>query len=162
MSVQPPGEIFDPYGRLASLGLSLHTRTFRAPWFEGARRSGDLLFTSGQPALDERGEPVVRGRLGAEVGIEDGARAARQAMLNTLCIVHQVTGDLRQWRPFKISIGLATTPEFTAIGEVNNGASLLLVEVFGPHLGKHLRTGHSMVSPPGGSPVEVEAIFERR
>lgn len=162
MTVQPPDVLFDPYARLTELGLLLHTRTFRADWFEGARQHGNLLFTSGQPALDETGTPVVRGRLGAEVDVADGAVAARQAMLNTLCIVHQVTGDLRQWRPVKISVGLATTPDFTAIGDVNNGASLLLVEVYGPLLGKHLRTGHSMVSPPGGSPVEVEAIFERR
>lgn len=161
MLVQPPSEVFDPYERLKALGLALDTRKLRAEWFDATRQSGDLLFTSGQIAADANG-PVASGRLGAEVSVEQGQKCAERAMLNVLSLVHQSTGDLRLWRAFKISVSLATTPEFEKIGDVVNGASLLLVNVFGPIFGAHARTGHSVVAPPGGTPVEVEAIFQRR
>lgn len=161
MPIQPPTDVFDPYRRLAELGLALETRKLRAEWFEPTRRSGDLLFTSGQISANAAG-PLHSGRLGAEVSVEQGRESARLAMLNVLSLVHQSTGDLRLWRAFKISVGVACTPDFGPIGEVVNGASLLLVDVLGPVFGTHLRTGHSLVAPPGGAAVEVEAIFQLR
>lgn len=152
---------YDPYARLAELGLSLSVRKMRADWFAPTMRSGDLLFTSGQVSIDENG-PVARGRLGAEVGVDEGQASARVAMLNVLSLVHQSTGDLRLWRPFKIVVYGATTPEFEQLSEVVNGASLLLVDVFGPEYGTHSRTGVSMVAPAHGAAVEVEAIFQLR
>jgi len=161
MSIQPPNEVFDPYERLEVLGLKLDTRKLRAEWFHATRRSGDLLFTSGQVAHNASG-PLYRGRLGAELTVEQGQESAQLAMLNVLSLVHQSTGDLRLWRAFKISVAVSATPDFAEIGEVVNGASLLLVNVFGPIFGAHLRTGHSNVALAGGSAVEVEAIFQAR
>jgi enamine deaminase RidA (YjgF/YER057c/UK114 family) len=161
MPIQPPDQIFDPYRRLSELGLALDTRKLRADWFDATRRSGDLLFTSGQIAVNANG-PLHRGRLGAELTVEQGRESARLAMLNVLSLVHQSTGDLRLWRAFKISVAVSATPDFAEIGEVVNGASLLLVDVFGPVFGSHARTGHSNIALAGGSAVEVEAIFQAR
>lgn len=161
MSIQPPDEIFDPYRRLEELGLRLETRKLRAEWFNATRRSGDLLFTSGQIAANADG-PLHPGRLGAELSVEQGRASAELAMLNVLSLVHQSTGDLRLWRAFKITVACSATPDFAQIGEVVNGASLLLVNVFGPVFGAHLRTGLSNIALAGGSAVEVEAIFQLR
>lgn len=161
MLIQPADAVFNPYKRLDALGLKLSTRKLRAEWFDATRRSGDLLFTSGQVAHTADG-PLYRGRLGAELTIEQGQESARLAMLNVLSLVHQSTGDLRLWRAFKISVAVSATPDFAEIGDVVNGASLLLVDVFGPVFGSHARTGHSNVALAGGSAVEVEAIFQLR
>lgn len=161
MSVQPADEIFDPYQRLAQLGHRLNTRKLRADWFNATRRSGDLLFTSGQIAIDDNG-PLHAGRLGDELTTEQGRESAELAMLNVLSLVHQSTGDLRLWRAFKINVAVSATPDFAEIGEVVNGASLLLVNVFGPIFGQHIRTGFSNIALAGGSAVEVEAIFQLR
>jgi enamine deaminase RidA (YjgF/YER057c/UK114 family) len=161
MSIQPPDAIFDPYKRLEELGLKLDTRKLRAEWFDATRRSGDLLFTSGQIAANADG-PLYRGRLGMELTTEQGRDSAQLAMLNVLSLVHQSTGDLRLWRAFKITVACSATPDFAEIGEVVNGASLLLVDVFGPVFGAHARTGVSNIALAGGSAVEVEAIFQLR
>jgi enamine deaminase RidA (YjgF/YER057c/UK114 family) len=161
MSVQPADQIFDPYERLEALGLKLSTRKLRADWFDGTRRSGDLLYTSGQIAINENG-PLHRGHLGAELTTEQGRESAELAMLNVLSLVHQTTGDLRLWRAFKLTVSCSATPDFADIGEVVNGASMLLVNVFGPIFGAHARSGHSMSALAGGTCVEVEAIFQAR
>jgi enamine deaminase RidA (YjgF/YER057c/UK114 family) len=161
MSIQPPDAIFDPYQRLGELGLTLDTRKLRADWFNGTRRSGDLLFTSGQIAVNADG-PLHPGRLGAELTVEQGYASAELAMLNVLSLVHQTTGDLRLWRAFKITVACSATPDFSDIGGVVNGASMLLVNVFGPVFGAHARTGVSNIALAGGTAVEVEAIFQLR
>jgi len=161
MLIQPADQAFDPYERLAARNLTLSTRKLRADWFSATRQSGDLLYTSGQIANTEAG-PLYRGRLGQEVSVEQGRESAELAMLNVLSLVHQSTGDLRLWRAFKISVSVSATPDFADIGEVVNGASLLLVDIFGPVFGSHARTGHSNIALAGGSAVEVEAIFQRR
>lgn len=76
--------------------------------------------------------------------------------------MHRSTGDLRLWRAFKINVGASSTPDFSDIGEVVDGASLLLIDIFGPVFGAHARTGFSNVALSGGSAVEIEAIFQER
>lgn len=161
MLIQPADLTFDPYERLAARGLELSTRKLRADWFSATRQSGDLLYTSGQIANDESG-PLYRGRLGQDLTVDQGRESAELAMLNVLSLVHQSTGDLRLWKAFKISVSVSATADFEEIGEVVNGASLLLIDIFGPVFGAHARTGHSNIALAGGSAVEVEAIFQRR
>jgi enamine deaminase RidA (YjgF/YER057c/UK114 family) len=153
--------VFDPYARLAELGHELPVAKMRADWFEKAHQVGDLLFTSGQVST-KNGEPVARGRLGDEVDIEQGVASAAQAMVNVLGLVHDATGDLRLWRPVKITIFGAVTTDFNKLGDVATGASQLLVDVYGPVFGAHARTAATMPNPANGAAVEVEAIFQRR
>lgn len=161
MPIQPPDAVFDPYERLTALNFKLETRKTRGDWFSFTRRSGDLLYTSGQIANTAEG-PLYRGHLGREVSTQQGNECARLTMLNVLSLVHQSTGDLRLWRAFKISVQVSCTPDFAEVGEVVNGASQLLLDVFGPHFGAHARIGMSNVALAGGSPVEMEAIFQLR
>lgn len=153
--------VFDPYAELSRLGLELPSWSSRYEWFERTHQVGDLLFTSGQISAVAT-EPVAVGRLGAEVDIEKGIRSAQQAMLNVLGLVHEDTGDLRLWRPAKITVFGAVAPDFTALGQVATGASQLLVDVFGPVYGAHARTAVTMPNPANGAAVEVEAVFHRR
>lgn len=153
---------FDPYARLAELGRELPSWTSRYEWFQRTHQVGDLLFTSGQVSNTPDGESVAKGRLGAEVSIEEGIESAAQAMLNVLGLIHEDTGDLRLWRPARITIYGAVAPDFTALGQCATGASQLLVDVYGPVYGAHTRTGVSMPNPANGAAIEVDAIFHRR
>lgn len=153
--------VFDPYAELSRLGLALPSWTSRYEWFERTHQVGDLLFTSGQISAIGT-EPVAAGRLGAEVDLEQGIRSAQQAMLNVLGLVHEDTGDLRLWRPVKLTVFGAAAPDFTDMGQVATGASRLLVDVYGPVYGAHTRTALTMPNPANGAAVEVEAIFHRR
>lgn len=154
-------EVFDPYLRLDERGLRLTTTTMSKEWFERAHLVGDLLFVSGQTSTRD-GEPVARGRIGAEVTLEQGIESAEQAMLNVLSLVHDATGDLRLWRPAKITIYGAAAPDFVPLGTVATGASQLLADVYGPLYGAHARTTISMANPANGAAVEIDAIFHRR
>lgn len=122
---------------------------------------GDLLFVAGQTST-RHGEPVARGRIGAEVSLEEGVQSAEQAMLNVLAVIHDATGDLRSWRPAKLTIFGAAAPDFVPLGQVANGASQLLADVYGPVYGRHARTTISMPNPANGCAVEIEAVFHRR
>lgn len=153
--------VFDPYQRLEEMGLELPSWKSRFEWFERTHQVGDLLFTSGQ--ISSIGmAPVATGRLGAEVSIEEGVESAKQAMLNVLGLIHEDTGDLRLWRPARITIYGAVDADFTALGTCGTGASQLLVDVFGPVYGAHARTAVTMPNPANGAAIEVDAIFHRR
>lgn len=154
-------EVFDPYARLEELGYELAPAKMRADWFEKSHQVGDLLFISGQTSV-RNGKPVAAGRIGEEVSLEEGVESAAQAMVNVLSLIHHSTGDLRLWRPAKITIYGAAAPDFVPLGDVATGASQLLVDVYGPTFGAHTRTTVSMPNTAGGAAVEVEAIFHRR
>jgi enamine deaminase RidA (YjgF/YER057c/UK114 family) len=145
--------------RLAELGLSLPPAAAPAanylPWTIG----GGLLFVAGQLPF-EKGEIAVRGRLGADVGIEDGQRAARLCALNILAQAKAALGDLgRIKRCLKVGGFVACTPEFFDHPTVINGASDLLVAVLGD-AGRHARFAVGAPSLPRGTAVEVDAVFE--
>jgi len=123
-------------------------------------RTGDLLFISGQiPFVD--GKPGFTGTLGADLGVEDGAAAARVCALAILAQAKEALGgDLdRVVRCVKLTGFVASTADFTDHPKVVNGASDLMVEVFGD-AGRHARAAVGMAALPLGVAVEVEAIFE--
>lgn len=123
-------------------------------------RSGDLLFISGQiPLVD--GKPGFVGTLGAELDVADGAAAARVCALAILAQAKEALGgDLdRVTRCVKLTGFVASTPDFVDHPKVVNGASDLMVEVFGD-AGRHARAAVGMAALPAGVAVEVEAIFE--
>ena len=120
--------------------------------------AGNLLFLSGTLPL-EGGVPKFVGRIGAEISIEDGRRAARLAALNALAFANQHLGSLdKVARVVRIKVSLATTPDFRDHPKVADGASELLAEVFGSDKAS-TRSVAGVTSLPLGAPVVVEMIL---
>jgi len=123
-------------------------------------QSGNLVFMAGQlPMLS--GEIQVKGKLGDDVSLEDGQRAARICGLNLIAQLRQaVGGDLdRVVRVVKLTGFVNATPDYEAQPKVVNGVSDLMAEVFEDR-GAHARAAVGVGSLPLGVPVEVEGIFE--
>jgi enamine deaminase RidA (YjgF/YER057c/UK114 family) len=122
--------------------------------------SGNLIFIAGQLCV-WNGERRFVGKLGAGIGIPDGQAAARLCALNILAHLRVACGgDLdRVRRCVRLGGFVNCTPEFTDMPQVVNGASDLMVEVFGD-AGRHARAAVGTNSLPGGVSVEVEAIVE--
>ncbi|MDH3737993.1 MAG: RidA family protein [Alphaproteobacteria bacterium] len=146
--------------RLNELGIELPPANAPAGNYVPFVRTGNLLFISGQiPMVD--GKPGFIGTLGAALTVDDGAAAARACGLSILAQVREaLDGDLdRVVRCVKLSGFVASTPDFGDQPKVVNGASDLMVDVFG-EAGRHARAAVGMASLPLGVAVEVEAIFE--
>ena len=145
--------------RLAELGITLPRPAPPAGSYVPSVRSGALLFVAGQLPIKD-GEVIYRGRLGADVPLNDGLAAARLCGLNLIAQVRAAAGDLdRVRRVVKLGGFVAATPEFADHPKVLNGASDLMVEVFGD-LGRHARFAVGAPSLPLGAAVEVDGLFE--
>ncbi|MEW6256531.1 MAG: RidA family protein [Pseudomonadota bacterium] len=145
--------------KLADLGITLPTPKPPVANYVPVVKTGNLLFVSGQVSLDGSGT-VTTGKLGAGMSIEDGRAAARLCAINVLAQVKAVTGDLDAVvRIVKLVGFVNSTLEFTEQPAVINGASDLLVEVFGDK-GRHARSAVGVASLPFNAAVEVEAIVE--
>lgn len=122
-------------------------------------QAGNLLFVSGQvPSV--AGQITVRGKLGAGVAMEMGQELARRCALNALGHVRAYLGTLdRIVRAVKVNGYVASATGFTQQPQVINGASQLLLDIFG-EAGRHARAAVGVAELPGGAPVEVEFIFE--
>ncbi len=125
-------------------------------------RTGKLVFISGQITL-ENGVPQFLGKLGRDYTIEDGQRAARVCALNVVAQLKAACGGNLDKVKRCVRIGgfVNSTPDFVDQPKVMNGASNLLVEIFGED-GKHARTAVGVNTLPWGVAVEVEALFELR
>ncbi len=143
--------------RLEALGLTLPPVPAPAAAYQPYVVSGSLVYTAGQlPVVD--GSLVRTGKLGAEVGTDDGAALARTAALNVLAVAAAAAdGDLDRVRVVKVGVYVAATPDFTEPHLVANGASELLGEVLG---GVHARTTIGVAVLPMDAPVEVDAVLE--
>jgi enamine deaminase RidA (YjgF/YER057c/UK114 family) len=122
-------------------------------------RSGNMLFVSGQISSNDQG--VVQGILGDTMNVVQGGNAAELAALKILSeIVYSGGVDLSAIkRVLKLTVLVASTPEFTEQHLVANGASNLMVGVLGDK-GKHARAAFGVAALPLGAAVEVEAIIE--
>jgi enamine deaminase RidA (YjgF/YER057c/UK114 family) len=123
---------------------------------------GGLVFVSGQVTRSNQKIEFV-GKLGREFSVEEGQRAARLCATNVIAQLKTACdGDLdRVVRCVRVTGYVNCLPDFTDQPRVINGASDLIVEVFG-EAGRHARTAIGVVSLPGGAACEVEAIFEIR
>lgn len=148
-----------PSARLAELGLSLPPVAAPVAAYVPATVSCGHVYTSGQlPTVS--GQLVLCGKVGAEVSAEDATAAARTAMLNALSAAASVTGGLDQiGRVVKVTVFVASAPDFTGQPGVANGASELLVQVFGD-AGQHVRSAVGVSVLPLDAPVEVELTVE--
>lgn len=143
-----------PEQRLQELGLTLPAPRQAAGNYVGCVRTGNLLFLAGQ------GTDEYRGKLGEDVTVEVGYLAARQCMLNLLAVVKREIGELSKVKRFVKLLGFVNSaPDFTDQPKVMNGASDLLVQIFGEK-GKHARSAVGMTQIPHNNAVEVEMIVE--
>ena len=148
-----------PSARLAELGLSLPPVAAPLAAYVPATVSSGHVYTSGQlPSV--AGELTHRGKVGAEVSLEDAVQAARTAMLNALAAAASVIGGLdRIGRVIKVTVFVASDPTFPGQPAVANGASELLGELFGD-AGRHVRSAVGVSVLPLDAPVEVELTVE--
>ncbi len=146
--------------RLKELGIEIAAAAAPVANYVGYVQSGNLVFVSGQVTV-EGGQFKHQGKLGAEISLEEGQAAARLCATNIIAQLKSACGgDLdRVQRIVKLGGFVNSTPDFTDQPKVINGASDLMVEVFGDK-GKHARAAVSAGSLPMGVAVEVDCIAE--
>ncbi len=143
--------------KLTELGLSIPQTPKPVANYVPAVQVGNLIFASGQTPT-AAGQLTMKGKLGAEISVEQGQEGARMALLNCLAEVRSVTGSLDAVeRIVKLNGYVASAEGFGAQPQVINGASLLLEQIFGD-AGKHARAAVGVAELPSGAPVEVELI----
>jgi len=147
--------------RIKELGITLPEVPKPVAAYIPAKKVGDLVFCSGQGPIKE-GKFVYVGKVGSEITIEEGYKAARICALNCLAAIKSLVGSLDvideivQVRGF-----VNSAPDFEKQPEVINGASELLEQIFGEK-GKHARCALGTSNLPGNITVEVEMIVKIR
>ena len=145
--------------KITSLGLALPEVPKPVASYVPAKQSMKLIFTAGQlPILN--GDLVTQGLLGLNVEIEVAKNAARICTMNALAAIKGVIGDLDKIKQIVRVVGYVAGPStFTQQPAVVNGASELLLEIFG-EAGKHARSAVGVSSLPLNAPVEIELTVE--
>jgi enamine deaminase RidA (YjgF/YER057c/UK114 family) len=145
--------------RLSDLGITLPVAAAPAANYVPFVRSGNLLFPSGQLPMKD-GKLAVTGLLGRDLDTAAGQEAARLCAINVLAQAKAALGDLEKIRRLvKISVYVASAPDYTEQHLVGNGASDLFANVLGER-GKHARVAVGMAALPLNAAVEIEAIIE--
>ena len=145
--------------KLKEMGITLPEPPKPVANYVPAVKAGNLLFVSGHGPYND-GKTVLSGKLGKELNIEEGYKTARNVALNCLASVKATLGDLDKVKRVVKLLGMVNcTEDFKDQPKVINGASDLLVEVFGEK-GKHARSAVGMQSLPNNIPVEIEMILE--
>ena len=146
--------------RLAELGITLPVAAKPVANYVPWVRTGNLVFISGQGPVED-GKVLYPGCLGVDVSLEDGIKSARLSGINVLAQLKDAcSGDLdRVKRVVKLLGFVNASPSFRDHPKIINGASDLMVEVFGDK-GRHARSAVASPSLPMGISTEVEAIIE--
>jgi len=150
-----------PAERLAALGLTLPPVAAPVAAYVPAVLAGGFVYTSGQlPTVD--GKLPAVGKVGGEVSGPDAAGLARTCALNAIAAAAAAAGGLDAIRRIvKVTGFVASAPGFSGLPQVVNGASELLIEVFGED-GRHARSAVGVAELPLNAPVEVELIVQIR
>jgi enamine deaminase RidA (YjgF/YER057c/UK114 family) len=147
------------YEKLESLHITLPVLDPPAAAFAPFVRTGNLLFISGHIAKKE-GKPWT-GKLGADLTTEEGKRAAQAIAIDLLATLQIAAGDLDKIRRIvKLLVLVNSDATFTEQHLVANGASELLIEIFGRERGAHARSAFGVAQIPLGSCVEIELVAE--
>ena len=145
--------------KLKTMGLALPAPPAPVANYVGAVQAGDLVFVSGHGPVKD-GKLTYRGKLGRDFSVAEGYEAARLVMLNCLASLRDAIGDLdRVKRVVKLLGMVNSTPDFLRQPEVINGASDLLVGLFGDR-GHHARSAVGMAVLPFDIAVEIEMIVQ--
>ena len=128
--------------------------------YVATKKAGNLLYISGQISIDSEGN-LIKGKLGKELDVDTGYKAAERCALNIISQAKKACGDdLTKIKScIKLTGFVNSTDDFVDQPKVINGASDLISKVFGNN-GKHARAAVSTNSLPLGVAVEVDAIFE--
>ncbi len=144
--------------KLAAMGLALPAVPAPVAAYVNCVRSGNLLFLSGGLPID--GERKVTGKVPTDISVEEAREGARMIILNRLAVIKDAIGSLDKVRRI-VSLGgfVNSEPDFFGHPQVVNGASELLVELFGEK-GKHSRTALGAAALPLNVAVEINLIVE--
>ena len=145
--------------KLAALGLTLPTAAAPVAAYVPAVKTGNLVFTAGQlPVVD--GKLVLTGKVGSDVTPEDAKKMAQIWALNALAAISLVADIDQIEKIVRVGGFVNGAPGFVAIPAVINGASELLIKLFGEVDGKHARTAVGVAELPLNAPVEVEMVVQ--
>lgn len=145
--------------KLKELGITIPEPAKPVAAYVPAVVSGNLVYTAGQIPLKD-GQLAFKGKVGQDLTLEQGYEAAKVCTLNCLAAIKGVLGSLdRVKRIVKVTGFVNSAPGFTDQPKVVNGASELLVQVFGEQ-GKHARSAVGVAELPLNAAVEVEMIVE--
>ncbi len=145
--------------RLLELGVELPEPAKAVANYVPTIETGNLLITSGQLPMKD-GKLMAMGLLGRELGTEAGKLAAKWCAVNVLAQARAALGELERIRRIiKITVFVASTPDFTEQHLVANGASDFLVAALGDK-GRHTRAAVGTSVLPMNAPVEIEAMIE--
>jgi enamine deaminase RidA (YjgF/YER057c/UK114 family) len=145
--------------KMQSLGIQLPGAPRPLAAYIPAKQSGNLIFTAGQLPI-VNGELISKGLLGQDVEVEEANMAARICTLNALASIKGIIGDLDRIKQVVRVVGyVASVPTFTQQPLVVNGASDILLEIFGES-GKHARSAVGLTVLPLNASVEIELIVE--
>ena len=145
--------------KLSALGLTLPTAATPVSAYVPAVKSGNLVFTAGQlPVVD--GKLIKEGKVGAEVSADDAKELAQLCLLNALAAISLVAELDQIERVVRVGGFVNCATGFVAIPGVVNGASELLIKIFGDVNGKHARTAVGVAELPLNAPVEIELIVQ--
>jgi len=159
-ATEPAGQAFDPEARLAELGIELYEPPPPVANYVKAVQTGNLVFLAGHGPTKLDGSGYLTGQVGTDLTIEEGYAAARLVGIALLSSLKAEIGDLSRVKRIVRVFGMVNAPAgFTQQPEVINGASDLLVEIFGER-GKHARAAVGMGSLPRNIAVEIEMVVE--
>ncbi len=145
--------------KIKELGFELPETAKPVAAYIPALISGDLVFTAGQIPF-VKGELQYKGKVGAELSLEDGQRAAEICALNCLAAIKGVIGDLNKIeRIVKLTVFVNNIDGYGDQPKVANGASELVGQIFG-EIGKHARSAVGVNGLPLNAPVEIEMIVK--
>ena len=145
--------------KLAALGLTLPTAAAPVAAYVPAVKTGNLVFTAGQlPVVD--GKLVLTGKVGSDVTPEDAKKMAEICALNALVAISLVADIDQIEKIVRVGGFVNGVPGFVAIPAVVNGASELLIKLFGDVNGKHARTAVGVAELPLNAPVEIEMVVQ--
>ena len=143
--------------RHAELGIELPIRTTPLGAYIPAKQWGSRVFTSGQLPVLADGK-ILTGRLGGGLGVAEGQAAARVAVLNALAAVSALLGHVDEIREVvRVVVYVNSSTGFTEHAQVANGASGVLLEIFGD-AGRHVRSAVGVAALPLNAAVEVELV----
>ena len=146
--------------RIKELGIALPPPSKLLGNYVPGVRVGNLLFLSGHGPIRGDGQATVRGKVGRDLSVEDGYKAAREVGVNLLGSARTLLGSLDKVKRVVKVLGMVNSAEgFGEQPKVINGFSDLMVEVFGEN-GRHARSAVGMAELPSGIPVEIEMILE--
>lgn len=149
------------YDKLEELGLELPgppkpVATY-VPWVQ----TGSLIFVSGQIPI-VAGSMLCHGVVPEVVRPDKAKAAARLCGLNILAVLHEATNHNLDAiaKVVRLGVYVASSPEFREHPAIADGASELMIEVFGPEIGTHSRAALGASSLPLGAPVEIDGVYE--